>query len=281
LARVAEALKMRPAVPRAAQARAKAELPALDPPIFMPRQAELRVPEPRMPEPRTPEHRGPEPRIPEPRGLEARMPEPRAAEPVQPAPAASTVEVSATAIERLRSSMARPDRSVPEAEEVPLSPNGSHHAAERAPEPGPAEPAARFNPAAAESKEARLDFLFRSKSTPRPSQPQQFEALWPRRQRGALAPSRSEDPARAAPGSVAERPAVAEAPPAAAAERRAMPEPAPAEDEARSVAILKSGVVDGMAYTLYADGSIEAQLPHGTVRFGSIAELRAHIENSA
>jgi hypothetical protein len=36
-----------------------------------------------------------------------------------------------------------------------------------------------------------------------------------------------------------------------------------------------------MAYTLYADGSIEAQLPRGTVRFGSIAELRAHIETNA
>jgi hypothetical protein len=33
-----------------------------------------------------------------------------------------------------------------------------------------------------------------------------------------------------------------------------------------------------MAYTLYADGSIEATLPQGTVRFGSIAELRSHIE---
>ena len=27
------------------------------------------------------------------------------------------------------------------------------------------------------------------------------------------------------------------------------------------VAILKSGVIDGMGYTLYTDGSIEAQLP--------------------
>jgi len=36
-----------------------------------------------------------------------------------------------------------------------------------------------------------------------------------------------------------------------------------------------------MAYTLYADGSIEAQLPQGTVRFGSIAELRTHIENNS
>ena len=47
-----------------------------------------------------------------------------------------------------------------------------------------------------------------------------------------------------------------------------------------AVAILKSGVVDGMAYTLYSDGSIEAQLPQGTFRFGSITELRSHIEHS-
>jgi hypothetical protein len=57
-------------------------------------------------------------------------------------------------------------------------------------------------------------------------------------------------------------------------------EPAPVE-EPRTAAILKSGVVDGMAYTLYADGSIEAKLPHGTVRFGSIAELREHIESNS
>ena len=63
--------------------------------------------------------------------------------------------------------------------------------------------------------------------------------------------------------------------PGPAPERR--PEPAPAE----TATILKSGVVDGMAYTLYADGSIEAKLPHGTVRFASIAELRAHIESNS
>ena len=36
-----------------------------------------------------------------------------------------------------------------------------------------------------------------------------------------------------------------------------------------------------MAYTLYRNGSIEAKLPHGTVKFGSIAELRAHIESNS
>jgi hypothetical protein len=46
----------------------------------------------------------------------------------------------------------------------------------------------------------------------------------------------------------------------------------------QTVTILKSGVVDGMAYSLYSDGSIEAELPEGTMRFGSIDELRAHLD---
>jgi len=54
----------------------------------------------------------------------------------------------------------------------------------------------------------------------------------------------------------------------------------PSQDEPRTVAILKSGVVDGMGYTLYVDGSIEAELPQGTLRFASINELRAHLEKS-
>jgi hypothetical protein len=50
--------------------------------------------------------------------------------------------------------------------------------------------------------------------------------------------------------------------------------------EAVAVSILKSGVVDGMAYTLYTDGSIEAELAQGVVRFASIEELRNHLEKS-
>ena len=59
------------------------------------------------------------------------------------------------------------------------------------------------------------------------------------------------------------------------------PPPDPVPEAPAPVSVLKSGVVDGMAYTLYSDGSIEAQLPQGTLRFGSIAELRTHIEQSA
>lgn len=68
-----------------------------------------------------------------------------------------------------------------------------------------------------------------------------------------------------------------------AAEPAHEPEPeAPAvEAEPPRPAILKSGVVDGMGYTLYVDGSIEAELPQGTLRFASINELRAHLEKNA
>jgi len=53
--------------------------------------------------------------------------------------------------------------------------------------------------------------------------------------------------------------------------------PAGAEDRP-AVTVIKSGVVDGMAYSLYSDGSIEAQLPEGLMRFASLDELTAHIE---
>jgi len=53
-----------------------------------------------------------------------------------------------------------------------------------------------------------------------------------------------------------------------------------ASEEARP-AILKSGMIDGMAYTLYADGSIEAVLASGTIRFASIDALRLHLEKNA
>lgn len=66
----------------------------------------------------------------------------------------------------------------------------------------------------------------------------------------------------------------------------APPEAPVAEDDrldepARGAAILKSGVVDGMGYTLYVDGSIEAELPQGTLRFSSINDLRNYLEKNA
>jgi hypothetical protein len=57
--------------------------------------------------------------------------------------------------------------------------------------------------------------------------------------------------------------------------------PAPAFNDAAPAdepSVVKSGAVDGMAYSLFSDGSIEAQMPEGMMRFGSIEELRAHLE---
>ena len=53
---------------------------------------------------------------------------------------------------------------------------------------------------------------------------------------------------------------------------------APRTEDQPQVTVLKSGVVDGMAYSLYSDGSIEAQMPEGMMRFASIDELRAHLD---
>jgi hypothetical protein len=67
--------------------------------------------------------------------------------------------------------------------------------------------------------------------------------------------------------------------------RQAEPEPehdAPEQPaESYAVSILKSGVIDGMAYTLYSDGSIEAEMPQGTMRFASIDELRDYLEQTS
>jgi hypothetical protein len=35
-----------------------------------------------------------------------------------------------------------------------------------------------------------------------------------------------------------------------------------------------------MGYALYSDGSIEAELPSGKIRFASINELREHLEKA-
>jgi hypothetical protein len=54
--------------------------------------------------------------------------------------------------------------------------------------------------------------------------------------------------------------------------------PAARMEDQPPVTVLKSGVVDGMAYSLYSDGSIEAQMPEGMMRFASIDELRSHLD---
>jgi hypothetical protein len=95
------------------------------------------------------------------------------------------------------------------------------------------------------------------------AQPPNFDDAWPKSER-----SRSTDFVQRrsgrSPANLAE-PSAARQPPASTAE------------DQPAVTVLKSGVVDGMAYSLYSDGSIEAQMPEGMMRFASIDELRAHL----
>jgi hypothetical protein len=93
-------------------------------------------------------------------------------------------------------------------------------------------------------------------------------------QRRAAGRERSFDsvwaPEPAKPAPAAARPA-----PESARESEQVALRAPREPQA--VSVLKSGVIEGMAYTLYSDGSIEADLPQGMMRFPSIDALRRHL----
>ena len=91
--------------------------------------------------------------------------------------------------------------------------------------------------------------------------PASFDDAWPK-------------PERARPGEIPPQRRSGRMPPTLA---EANGGPAHPEDQPE-VTVLKSGVVDGMAYSLYSDGSIEAQMPEGMMRFASIDELRAHLD---
>jgi len=175
--------------------------------------------------------------------------EARSDEPRVPAP---SVDLSAAAIDRLRARFPRPERDQPSSApvvtaEAPTLP--AEKAEVAAPEVLPAGPA---GDAAQQPADQEKEKPWRIRAREREQ----------RQRERAVAAALQSPPAPAKPA-VDERPQPPAPPPSA--------EPVP-------VQILKSGVVDGMAYTLFSDGSIEAKLPEGTMRFGSIADLRAHLE---
>ena len=104
------------------------------------------------------------------------------------------------------------------------------------------------------------------------AQPATFEAAWPRADR--LKPAELPRRSPRTPSTFSEGDSPSAAPAVPAPERHP---PAPREEQP-PVTVLKSGVVDGMAYSLYSDGSIEAQMPEGMMRFASIDELRLHLD---
>jgi hypothetical protein len=108
-----------------------------------------------------------------------------------------------------------------------------------------------------------------SPAEPSEPQPAAFEDAWLQSERASATDAPPRRNSRA-PSTFADRNAGA---------GRAIP--SGRREEPADVTVLKSGVVDGMAYTLYSDGSIEAQLPEGTMRFASIDALRAHLDQRA
>lgn len=181
-------------------------------------------------------------------------PEPAMREPLEPrvAPPADTGEHPDQSFAPMLRNPEAPPLTVDE--EVSLSPsvNGS----------GAAQPrhAAAFEP----------PWRAPAQPPPREVPGTNFDAMWP--------PAESKPP-RGPMGSATPPTPRPEQPPHEPGAPPEIPEP-PAASQPRAVAILKSGVVDGMGYTLYVDGSIEAELPQGTLRFASIEELRSHLEKN-
>lgn len=53
--------------------------------------------------------------------------------------------------------------------------------------------------------------------------------------------------------------------------------PVPSAPAASAAPILREGVIAGIPFRLYGDGSIEADLESGTTRFASLKDFRAHV----
>ena len=94
----------------------------------------------------------------------------------------------------------------------------------------------------------------------------------------AEAPDEGERPARE-PAAPAEPSALNEPAPEPLAEAAAEPTAEPAAS-ASTPAILGQYEANGARYTMYVDGSIDAETAHGVYRFASMEELKRFIEHS-
>jgi hypothetical protein len=187
----------------------------------------------------------------------------RPAAPLAPAPAPALAH---PATEAAASSSPPPWADEAAARGKPQAPAVEARPAEPESPPPPPPPPAPDRP-------ARRNLLFASKrrdrdeqlaaalpSTPLETEPKvSFDSAWPSPARANGAADRQEPQATPASEPAAAEPAKPELPP--------------------GVTVMKSGVVDGMAYTLYSDGSIEAQFAgESPIRFASFDALRAHVE---
>ncbi|MPZ56946.1 MAG: hypothetical protein GEU91_10720 [Rhizobiales bacterium] len=234
-------------------------------------------------------------------GREHRPEEPkRAAATGMAEPLPELKEPSSPSLQPLAQSTAEPATDVDKPNAIPISPQELRRSP---PFETPGEPSERSSErppeAQAFGQDATDGVETVAPTAPKPPAEREraspFDAIWPPRERTSAREDTETATDDAEPGHDVDT-----APPAVAAssanepESDALPQPeeAPAETPAAAesvepasepphpVSILKSGVVDGMAYTLYSDGSIEAELPTGMIRFESISELRMHLEKT-
>lgn len=273
LRRINAALKQMPV----GTARPAAEAPAVAAPTAEP--AVAKTPAPAKPEPASAEVAAPEPRFPatasEPAGpLDWLRSKPKAGAPAVPVPTPAEPPVVELSDEAPLSPKPPQRPAMPPPVEPALEPKLWSPSRPGGPlEPRVAPPIPRATPQVEPQREReRFDLVWPDRGPPSSSAPAVAAPSVPAP--AAAEPAKREPVLEMPLPPIPARPRDRSAPP----ERRIEPPKAAVE---RSPAILKSGVIDGMPYTLYADGSIEAELPTGTVKFASVDSLRAHLEKQS
>jgi len=129
----------------------------------------------------------------------------------------------------------------------------------------PAPRAAKTSVAAGVARPSLLGWLGRGAAPARPAQP-------------VAAPAQEAEPDKVdlAPLTRVTEPVIATPSPPAAPVVRPVTKPAAPKNGPGST-VYRAGVIDGMAYTLFMDGSIQAELPQGIVKFANIDELQKYL----
>jgi hypothetical protein len=104
-----------------------------------------------------------------------------------------------------------------------------------------------------------------------------FEAIWSSERRS---PEEGPEQQTELPPATGMRSAESKSPPLSPAQRSASASTKPVPVEPPPLPVVKSGVIQQIAYTLFTDGSIETQMPEGVRRFASIEEFLGHLEKS-
>jgi hypothetical protein len=229
-------------------------------------RAKLPVPEPKPAEPKI--------AVPGPAETKPEVPKPAEAKPVAPPPAVANGNAPTGG------DKTPPAAKPPEKAEKKVPPLSTPHGA------GPAAAAANTAPAIMPpmddlARAVENALLGEPKVEPKLEAPKKQDAAPPV---VAVPPPSLKPPVQEAPPIIVRAPAAApsQAPPLPGLDRSDALAP-PRDDEASAPPasdkppVLKSGVIEGMAYTLYADGSVDAELPTGMMHFVSIGDWRAHM----